>query len=492
MTPTIEQDAIIKAVLETGDSILINALAGAAKTTTLELIAKALPTLPILCLAFNKKTAEEMERRLPSNVRSQTMNSIGHRVWGAFRGRRLVVNTRKSYEILKSFVDDLRGSDKKEAYEVFADTLKVIQSAKLNGYLPEGKFGTIPRLVQLEDFFSSFEDPPSPLQIELLDKVMLASIKQSFDGAIDFDDQILMPTLFGGDWPTFPLVLIDEAQDLSPLNHVMLDRLVTKRIIAVGDENQSIYGFRGAVTDSMEQLKTRFSMTSLPLSISFRCPQEVVKLVRKHTPTMQWPEWAIEGIVGILESWSEADVPDNSAIICRNNAPLLRMALALLKVGRGVKLVGTDLGPGLIKTLKKLGSESMSREQTLIAIQTWEVERLRKSKAKSSIEDKADCLRVFAAFGDTLGAAIAYAEHLFATSGPIQLLSGHKAKGLEYDIVFHLDSWRIPSKWATTDDDLRQEQNILYVVNTRARKELYFVDTERFVHDRPAPTNQAL
>ena len=78
--------------------------------------------------------------------------------------------------------------------------------------------------------------------------VILQSIKLAYDGKIDFDDQIYMPSLFGGTFPKFPLVLVDEAQDLSLLNHAFLQKLVTKRIIAVGDRNQSIYLFqrRGA------------------------------------------------------------------------------------------------------------------------------------------------------------------------------------------------------------------------------------------------------
>ena len=79
--PTEEQQLIIDAACNTQDSIIINALAGAAKTTTLELICKALPVMPILSLAFNKRIADEMSKRLPGHVKCQTLNSLGHRVW---------------------------------------------------------------------------------------------------------------------------------------------------------------------------------------------------------------------------------------------------------------------------------------------------------------------------------------------------------------------------------------------------------------------------
>lgn len=406
------------------------------------------------------------------------MNSVGHRVWSKLVAKNLSVDTRKTYTFLREFVGTLKGREKDEGFEIFSDTIKMVGRAKLTGYLPDGKYEGIPRLCNTDQFFSSFEEEPSNLQMRMIDKALTASIKQSYDGVIDFDDQVLMPSLFGGEFPKFPLVLVDEAQDLSPLNHLMLDRLVVKRIIAVGDEHQAIYAFRSALSDSMELLEKRFSMTRMPLTISFRCPIEIVKLVRKHTPSMQWPEWAKQGSISAPTEWTSDLIPDKAAVICRHNAPLFSLALTLLKEGRGVKLVGTDLGPSLIKALKKLGPDHMTRAEVLAAIDIWEETKLVKSRSPGSVSDKADCLRVFASFGDTLSAATAYAEHLFATDGPIQLLSGHKSKGLEFDNVFHLDPWRIPSKWAKNEEELEQEANCEYVINTRTRDKLTFINMD--------------
>ncbi len=83
---------------------------------------------------------------------------------------------------------------------------------------------------------------------------------------------------------------------------------------------------------------------------------------------------------------------------------------------------------------------------------------------------------MFAEQGSNLSAAIAYAERIFSSNGPIQLLSGHKAKGLEWDIVYHLDPWRIPSKYAASDEEKEQELNVRYVIETRLKKELLLVN----------------
>jgi hypothetical protein len=116
---------------------------------------------------------------------------------------------------------------------------------KLPDIFPDGTFPSARRLINQSEFAEGLEDGEA--NIELVETVLTDSIRLAYEGQIDFDDQIYMPTLFGGTFPRFPLVMVDEAQDLSPLNHAMLEKLVTSRLIAVGDPFQSIYGFRGAI-----------------------------------------------------------------------------------------------------------------------------------------------------------------------------------------------------------------------------------------------------
>jgi DNA helicase-2/ATP-dependent DNA helicase PcrA len=71
---------------------------------------------------------------------------------------------------------------------------------------------------------------------------------------------------------------------------------------------------------------------------------------------------------------------------------------------------------------------------------------------------------------------------LFKKDGHIQLLSIHKAKGLEFDTVFHLDPWRIPSRFIKEGtEEYEQELNCRYVCETRFKKELYLINTKDFV-----------
>lgn len=471
MTPTAEQQAIIEAVRTTTDNIIVTAYAGAAKTTTLVLICEALAGTPVLSLAFNKRIAEEMEKRLPGHVASSTLNSQGHRIWGSACAKRLKLDSQKSGAILKSIISDYKKSDADSVWKEFPEIIRAVSAAKAAGYIPDGKWSHAKSLTTFEEFYDALDDPIN--NHHLIDQILNESITQSYAGTIDFDDQIYMPTLFGGTFPRFPVVCVDEAQDLSPLNHEMLRKFVSKRLIVVGDPYQSIYGFRGAAQDGMASLKSTFNMKEFKLSISFRCPKSVVRVARSRVPDMQWSAAAADGVVSHLDRWSEANVPDGSAVICRNNAPLFRLALNLIRRGRGIQLIGSDIGGRLVKILKKLGSEAMTQSEVLNAIDQWrEAQVKKKGRETGAISDTTECLIVFALAGPNLSAAIAHAEHIFAAKGPVLLMSGHKAKGLEFDHVFFLDPFRI------REGD--QELNIAYVIQTRAKQSLTHVDMNNF------------
>lgn len=468
-TPTAEQEIILQHVRDTNDNLLISALAGAAKTTTLVLIAEALDK-STLCLAFNKRIATEMQERLPSQCVASTLNSLGHRAWAQILGRRLILDDRKTFRLLKARYETLEPDEARSITDSFLDLLHVIEDGKAGGYVPDDLFPQAKPLLT-DDDIASGEIVLSELEFQIVRDVSAASIREALTGTIDYDDQLLMPTCFPCSFPHFPVVMVDEAQDLSELNHAMLRKIVKRaRLIAVGDECQSIYGFRGAHSQSMELLRQTFSMTPLVLSVSFRCPISVVNEARWRAPHMQWPSWAKEGKVQNITKWRAEELPAGAVILCRNNAPLFRMAIALLKRGRYPELVGNDLAKSLIGAMKKLGPLSTPREQVLVLIDKWADKRKQKVRRKNAVDDQAACMKVFAWEGANLGQAITYAEATLARSGPIKLMTIHKAKGLEFDDVFILDSFLIGED--------QQDQNLKYVGQTRAKSTLTYITSE--------------
>jgi DNA helicase-2/ATP-dependent DNA helicase PcrA len=465
---TDEQLDILTAASTSKANIMIEALAGTGKTSTLEALVSHLPRQPILYLCFNKKNANEATARMPSTTTVRTFNSIGHRVWAGTTGKSLRLEPKKTFNILREIIEESPKSTRSALWDCYYEVAIAVGMAKSLGYLPEGCYPGVKSLVGQGTMHSLLEEEPDDLASDLIDSVLIRGIKQSFEGLIDYNDQVYMPALFKGTFPQFPIILVDEYQDLSPANHALLGRLVRGRVIGVGDPNQNIYGFRGAKAGGMSEAISHYSMTTFPLSTSFRCPSAIVNHVKWHVPSFKASKEG--GNVSLSSRISHSDIGDGATIICRNNAPILRIALALLSNGRSVTISGSDIGPKLINIMRKLGSEDMTKAQTLSAITEWEQEKL--ARESKTAEDLASCMRVFADHGSSLGTAIAYAEHLFKQTGTILLTTIHKAKGLEWRDVYHLDPWMVrrhPSG---------QNRNLDYVCSTRSCDSLTEIASE--------------
>lgn len=465
---TTEQLNIISAASSTRDNLMIQALAGTGKTSTLEALVGHLPRQPILYLTFNKKNANEASDRMPSTTTVRTFNSIGHRVWGATIGKNLRLEPKKTQNILREIINESPKPAQKALWDCYFEVGQAVSLGKSLGYLPANCYPGIKPLVSQGIFHSLLEEEPDDLASDLIDAVLIRSIRQSFEGLIDYNDQVYMPALFQATFPQFPIILVDEYQDLSPANHALLGRLVRGRIIGVGDPNQNIYGFRGAKAEGMTSAITQYSMSTFPLSTSFRCPSAIVNHVKWHVPSFKASKEG--GHVSILNNLEANSIPDHSTIACRNNAPLLRVAFGLLGSGRSISVAGSDIGPKLINIMRKLGPESLGKTQVLEAIAEWESEKL--AKESKTAEDLAGCMRVFAEHGTDLGQALAYTEHLFKQTGTILLTTIHKAKGLEWKDIYHLDPWLVRKH------PHAQNKNLDYVCSTRSADSLTEIDSD--------------
>lgn len=462
MQPTSEQSAILDHCTDTiYPNLMINALAGTGKSATLKLIDRANKIKPALYLVFAKRNQlEAIEAQKAGDFAEttaiKTFNGIGHGIWRSAITANLVLDKAKSRTLWKAHVDSLSKADAKEAWLHYFVVMDGLEKAKSLGYVPSTIKYPHKSLIDRQSLHHAMDERPDEYAAELIDTILAESITRSYQGLIDFNDQIYMPALFGGTFPKFPRVMVDEYQDQSPVNHALLQRLVKGRLIGVGDPYQNIYGFRGAKVGGMHEAVTSYSMTQLPLSVSFRCPKAIVEAARWRVPHFQWTKEG--GNVTHAEKFEGTGFNDDSTIICRNNAPLLRLAFKLISAGRGVNVVGSELGPRLVSIMKKLGDSTMPRTRLLTEIEEWRENRL--VAGSKSANDLADCMRVFAEHGETLSSAISYAEHIFKQQGTIRLMTGHKSKGLEFDDVYFLDPWLL--------DDREQDLNLMYVIITRS------------------------
>lgn len=477
-----EQLAIFHEVESTKDNLIIEALAGGAKTTTLVELASRLGGTGI-AVAFNKKIADELKPRLPPNVESRTLNSLGHRVWQQRLGRKLTLADGKCRQLLTEVIEDQTSEDDRQhLWENFADLTRIISGSKNHGHLPDriarnlGERAT--PLMTDDEFFEMVPEDISPLMRDAVLSVLSASAEMALAGTIDFADQLLFPTITRCVFPIYQNVLVDEAQDLSELNHTMIAKFAKKRLIAVGDSAQAIYAFRGAHKEGMPLLAERFKMRTLHLSTSFRCPQAICDHVRWHVPRIQhWPDNPRNpGTIRRLASWDFSEIPDGAVVICRNNAPLFNLAVKMLREGRRPQVWGRDVAAALVKVMEGLGAPNMRREAAVAALSRYKAGKLEKAKkasAKQSVEDRCECILVFLSNAETLGGAISLAKNVLNSEGKVDLCSGHKSKGHEWENVFILDAFLL-------GDDI-QDLNLTYVMATRSQHHLTYIESAGYV-----------
>lgn len=465
MTPTPEQTHILNLACTSTDNIMIQALAGTGKTSTLEMIEGAVLTKPILYMCFNRKIADDATKRMASTTTVRTFNSLGHRIWAKTIGKGFKPEGKKTQEILRLLIDDAAKDERRKLWDNFWQICAGVATAKCIGYIPKGYARTEKRLadeIALED---ALDEEPDEFTLQWINTVLARSITEAYNGHVDFDDQIYMPTLFGGTFPEFPLVMVDEYQDLNPVNHEMVRRLVKHRLIGVGDPYQSIYEFRGAARGGMASAVKAFGMVECDLSVSFRCPEAIVRHVRWHVPKFKWSKAG--GEVKELKQTQASAIPDDATIICRNNGPLFALAMRMLMAGRSVHVAGSDIGPRIVGMMKKLGPLDLGQPAVCHAIDMWLADKL--ARQSKTAHDTAECMRVFASHGQTLELAIAYAEHLMQQRGKLRFTTGHKAKGLEWDTVYHLDPFLC--------GNCEQDKNLRYVISTRSADRLFEVES---------------
>lgn len=459
MTPTPEQQQILEFVAGNGN-LMISALAGTGKTSTLEMIDAAVDG-PHLLLCFNRAIAKEAEKRVRSTTQVRTFNGLGHRIWATAINRKISLVKSKKLDIFREMTEAASKPRRQEMWKLWDSVSAAVDMARALGYIPADHARADKALCSWTKVKDALDEATNQSVQTLTDQVLLASIRMAYSGIIDYSDQTYMPALFGGAYPQFPLVMVDEWQDLSPINQAIVDKVCRRsRIIGVGDEAQAIYAFRGATEDSIPQARTKFAMASLPLSLSFRCPSAVVENVRWRVPAFRAAKMG-----GSVETGRS--IADHGAVLCRNNAPLFALAVKLLVAGHKVDVSGVDLASRLSNIMTKLGPEDIPQGTVMTLIDSWEQSKV--ENGSKTGHDVAAAMRVFARQSKTLGGALATVRHVAAQQGDIHFLTGHRAKGLEWDHVYHLDQHLL------REDG--QDPNLRYVIDTRSKDRLTYIDS---------------
>jgi DNA helicase-2/ATP-dependent DNA helicase PcrA len=369
-------------------------------------------------------------------------------------------------------------------------------------------------------------------------------------GVIDFDD-VLAHTIrdlrSDNDFADavrwrFRHLLVDEAQDLNPLQHALVDLLRAGRndLFLVGDPSQAIYGFNGADPTLLVDVETRFpGIEIIRLPVNHRSTPQIVRAgVHVLTATDQpSPLVSNRGDGRSVDRVIAEDETDEArrivellvrsdpnlvrtgevAVLARTNAQLGPIADALENAGLPVRRNATAQGTPLqaaVRQAAALGSASRLRgwahdildappapqslrhptpeRRTSRDSRTSQARTSRNEPATTTPEADAE-RRVAAAVLDflreqTLGDGATFRAWV-ATTNPfedastdgIDLLSFHAAKGREWHtvVVSGVESSLMPHKSATTVSAKAEEGRLLYVAFTRATDRLIVTQAAR-------------
>ncbi len=340
-------------------------------------------------------------------------------------------------------------------------------------------------------------------------KAMELAAERPTDGAIDFADMLYLPIRNKFLRGIYDLVVIDEAQDMTRTQLLLAQGVCTPggRIVVVGDDRQGIYAFRGADSQALDNLKTDLDAEELGLTTTYRCGKAIVAMAQRIVPDYQAAPTAHEGeVIQTTLATLYADVQPTDFILSRKNAPLVKIALTLIRQDKRTRIEGRDIGAGLAAIAKKLatGAAKNSIPQWLEKLQNWrtrEVERAEKANRPAKADLVADQYETLTYLADGvtgIAELLSRLDRLFGElteqerASMIVCSSVHKAKGLEANRVWVLKDTLHPmvacdcghrhangckcgcKTYSPNALAVREEQNIEYVAITRAKQTLFW------------------
>ena len=511
--------------------VLCVAPAGSGKTTTLVariawLIDGGSAPESICAITFNKRAAEELRERvaaaleplgegLAARVRIRTFHALGLEM---LRGAGVAVQPLLDRdEILRAVRPEMPVAERRRL-----DT--ILSRFKLDLDIDPLAIEADPEAGPVARTFAAYE----------------AEIRRR--GGLDFDDLVARAlrllerhTAVLATWrERCRHLLVDEAQDLdrAQLRLALLLAAPANRIFLVGDDDQSIYGWRLADVRRLLGLADEAlpNLTRVDLETNYRCPAPVleraVRLVEHNMERFAKviragpsatgrlilaPSAAddIDRAAAVLESWPSED-GTTRAVLARTNRELLPVVVAAIRLGVPFHAAELRLpieSPIVDELLAAAGATGAARRERhpLVEIGSLPERSVRAPFASTApdigelAEEISDPLldrRAIAAalIGwaasfptlDALGAAIqatrARLEALRRDNAPLLLATAHGTKGLEFDhvAVIGLDEGRFPSARSIADAveperALEEERRLAYVAWTRARRSLTLV-----------------
>lgn len=471
---TDEQLEIIRAV-STGRNILVSALAGTGKTSTLLGVAKAYPGRKGLYLAYNKALQMEAREKFPSYISCKTIHGLAYQDVGIpYRSqlsKKLHTATIVDYFEISSLKKgkywaspELIAAGANDMVKVFSYSLDdVVLPAHYSKRCMERLIDRYNRLVfNLESVQQG--TPKTFLEHFVVQSCYYA--QHLWEAMIDPDNEIIpashdtylklyqlkRPVIEGVDY-----IMLDEAQDANP---AILDILSHQRIqrIYVGDENQQIYGFRGTINAMGAIEGDRYALTQ-----SFRFGPAIAEEANKVLKGLRC-ENLIKGYEPIPSRVGPVNETLPYTFIARTNAELIKAIVSKKLSNRKIHFVGdVNKVVSLFESAYFLreGKPSLMTDFSLKRFSSWE-----KFKDEAYLSQDHEYLAIISFIQDyqkdvpnvlkLIKELCAYPEE----GADIIMTTAHKAKGRQWSQVHVHNDF--------LSNDSIEEKNIYYVALTRA------------------------
>ena len=484
--------------------VLCVAPAGSGKTTTLVariawLVDGGIDPATIAAITFNKRAAEELAARLdtalepleisPGSVRVRTFHALGREI---LRDAGRDVEPLIDRDALLAELWPRTSHAERGRLDTAFSRLKLDLGVTARDVAADAGAGPVAQA------FVAYE----------------AALQER--GALDFDDLVRGALDALGNDPELCArwrqrcshLLVDEVQDVDRSQLDLALRLAApeNRIFLVGDDDQSIYGWR--LADVRRVLGIGAALPGLrrvDLEVNHRCPAPVVdravrliehnderfaKVIRPRDTApgslVLAPDPADEPArtERLLRSWPDDD--GTRAILARTNRELRAAAIAAVRLGIPFRAASVELlvdAPELDAILDRLATETDSSSPLLIRIATL---RGRIPGSARTERDLASAILAWAApfpdletFVAAIGAVRARLAELRRDDALLSLATAHSTKGAEFDhvAVIGLEEGRFPSGRAVSEAAeparaLEEERRLGYVAWTRARRTL--------------------
>lgn len=503
------QQFISKFFLENNKNIIVESKAGSGKTTMIYILTKFMKdfgrTLPnIAVFAFNKHIAATLPEKVGDRVFCATLHKHAYACLkynlGIKKWQQACVDSNKYRVFLKNTCEN------EDLFEACKPHTKEI--AKIYDLLRANMSDICARNVAwiCKNYNIQMAETDSEGQkvyfknFEMISSLLLKAEEWGFSAAqslklVDFNDMMYIPLKKGWKPIQFEYVLVDESQDLNKMQMMFAAKTVKwgGKIIFVGDTNQAIYGFNGAMPDGIKNIQRYFKAEKLSLDVCYRCPRSHIEIAQRFVEDIQAAPNAIEGEVYTIpfeNILTEAKAGD--LIICRSNAPLVKLCFKFLAQGIGAKIRGREIGKNLIGIINNISGkgklpfemfESAAHEFFGNIIDELIFKGYDEQDQEIILEnDKLQAILSIKEYSKAQSVAemISYIENVLFSEGDdnvIWLSSIHRAKGLEADRVFIVNWHKMPLK-VSEEWQAIQEKNLQYIAVTRAKKTLFFLEPD--------------